>query len=78
MILETLVVGNVFTNCYIVGCEDTKDGVVLDPGGNPGKILALIDQLGVSPKYIINTHGHADHIEANGEVKDAFDDDIPF
>ena len=71
MILETLVVGNVFTNCYVVGCEKTKNAVVVDPGGNPGRILDLIERLEVKLAYIINTHGHADHIEANREVKEA-------
>ena len=71
MILETLVVGNVFTNCYIIGCENTKDGIVIDPGGNPDRILERIGALGVNITSIINTHGHADHIEANREVKEA-------
>ena len=73
MIFETLVVGNVFTNCYIIGCENTKDGVVIDPGGDSDRILDVIKQLGVKPVYIINTHGHADHIESNREVKEATD-----
>jgi len=71
MILQTLVVGNVLTNCYVIGCDDTKEGAVIDPGGNPDRILALVEKVGVQPTYIINTHGHADHIEANGEVKKA-------
>jgi len=71
MILQTLVVGNVLTNCYVIGCDDTKEGAVIDPGGNPDRIPALVEKVGVQPTYIINTHGHADHIEANGEVKKA-------
>ncbi|UCE20347.1 MAG: MBL fold metallo-hydrolase [Gemmatimonadota bacterium] len=71
MIFETLVVGNVFTNCYIIGCKNTNDGVVIDPGGHPDRILDVIERLGVRPIYIINTHGHADHIEANREVQEA-------
>ncbi|MFQ6094376.1 MAG: MBL fold metallo-hydrolase [bacterium] len=71
MILESLVVGDVFTNCYVIGCEDTKDGAIIDPGGSPDRILAVVEKLEMKPKYIINTHGHADHIEANGEVKEA-------
>ena len=72
MILETVVVGNVFTNCYVIGCEETRIGAIIDPGGNPEKILSLVKTVGINPRYIINTHGHADHIEANGEMKEAF------
>jgi hydroxyacylglutathione hydrolase len=71
MILETLVVGSVFTNCYIIGCQETGSGVIIDPGGNAPEILERVKQFQLEPKYIINTHGHADHIEANGQVKEA-------
>lgn len=62
-------VGNLGTNCYIVYCEQTKDAAVIDPGGNSDEIMINIrrDQLNV--KYIINTHGHADHIVDNDKIK---------
>ncbi len=56
------------TNCYIVGCEETKEGVIIDPGGNAKRILAEVEKLGLKIKYIINTHGHFDHTLANKEV----------
>ena len=56
------------TNCYIVGCEETKQGGIIDPGGNGDFILAEVRQLGLEIKYVINTHGHFDHTLANREV----------
>jgi hydroxyacylglutathione hydrolase len=63
-------VGPLQTNCYIVGCEDTKEGAIIDPGGDAKRILAEVERLGLKIKYIINTHGHFDHTLANkGVVK---------
>ncbi|HHT51147.1 MAG TPA: MBL fold metallo-hydrolase [Eubacteriaceae bacterium] len=69
MILEIIPVGLLAANCYIIGCEDTNEGVVIDPGENGEKILSKIEELGLNIKYIILTHGHFDHIGAVNEVK---------
>lgn len=71
MIIETLAVGSLGANCYIIGCSDTKEGVVIDPGGSSNAILNTVKSLGLNIKYIIDTHGHIDHIGANDEVKKA-------
>lgn len=71
MIIERRVVGALQCNCYIVGCEDAKVGIVIDPGGDAPAILDRVSQLGLSIKYIVNTHGHIDHIAANRPVKEA-------
>lgn len=68
MIVEMLCVGLLQTNCYIVGCEDTKEGAIIDPGGDAKRILARVEQLGLKIKYVVNTHGHFDHTLANKEV----------
>ncbi|MFB0533843.1 MAG: MBL fold metallo-hydrolase [Anaerolineae bacterium] len=68
MIVKMLQVGPIMTNCYIVGCEETKQGAIIDPGGNGDRILAEVRQLGLDIKYVINTHGHFDHTLANQEV----------
>lgn len=70
MIIKMLQVGSLQTNCYIVGCEDTKEGAIIDPGGDAKRILAEVERLGLKIKYVINTHGHFDHTLANkGVVK---------
>jgi hydroxyacylglutathione hydrolase len=71
MIVERLVVGMLQCNCYLVGCENTKEGIVIDPGGDAPLILDRVEQLGLSIKQIVNTHGHIDHIAANRPVKEA-------
>jgi glyoxylase-like metal-dependent hydrolase (beta-lactamase superfamily II) len=57
--------------CYIVSCPDTKIAGIVDPGGDPDKILAAVSQAGVTVKYIIATHGHPDHVCANRAIKEA-------
>ena len=69
MILETLQVTDFATNCYVIGCEKTRRGAVIDPGGNAPLILDALGGLGLEIVYIINTHGHIDHIDANGLVQ---------
>ncbi|MBP2649369.1 MAG: putative metallo-hydrolase [Firmicutes bacterium] len=66
-----LEVGFIGTNCYIIFDEDSKEAAVIDPGGSVADILAVINSEKLNVKYIINTHGHADHITANSPVKEA-------
>lgn len=68
MIYRQLPVGMVQANCYLVGCEETKEGVVIDPGDEAERILAEIEAEGLKVKYILNTHAHFDHIMANGPL----------
>jgi len=71
MILKLLVVGPLASNCYIVGDEATKEGMVIDPADEAGGILRVIKKLGLTVRLIVLTHGHADHIAALKEVKEA-------
>lgn len=71
MIIKTLEVGPIMANCFIVGCEKTKSAVVIDPGDEADRILLELAELGLSVKYILNTHGHFDHVGANGRMKEA-------
>lgn len=64
MILQKLCVGELSTNCYILGDEKTNEGVVIDPGGDFDLIDENIEKLNLKIKYIILTHGHIDHIKA--------------
>ncbi|MDI6706220.1 MAG: MBL fold metallo-hydrolase [Bacillota bacterium] len=71
MILERISTGIYATNCYIIGCEETSRGAVVDPGDGAQKILDMVKKLGLKIEYIIITHGHFDHIGALKEVKEA-------
>jgi len=65
LIIRTLLVGLIQTNCYLVGDEATRKGAVIDPGGDPDATLAAIESEGLTIEYILNTHAHFDHIAAN-------------
>ncbi len=71
MIVKQLPVGIIQANCYIAGCEETKEGVIIDPGDEAERILAEVEAAGLTIKYILNTHAHFDHIMANGPLVEA-------
>ncbi len=71
MIVKTVVVGLFASNCYIVGSESNKEGVIIDPGDDAKEILKNVKDLGLDIKLIILTHGHIDHTGAVKEVKEA-------
>lgn len=64
MIFEAMAVGSYYSNCYIVGSNNTKEAAIIDPGADFNKINNKINELGLTPKIIILTHAHADHIGA--------------
>ncbi|MBU0543872.1 MAG: MBL fold metallo-hydrolase [Proteobacteria bacterium] len=76
MIIKDLSVGPIMANCFIVGCEKTREAAVIDPGDEPDKILLTLAGLKLKVKYIINTHGHFDHVGGNKRMKDATGADI--
>ena len=71
MILKTLVTGPFATNCYILGSESSREGMIIDPGDEAREILKSVEDLGLDIKVIVLTHGHLDHIGALKEVAEA-------
>ena len=71
MILRSLVVGRLSTNCYLVGCEHTHEALIIDPGDDAELILNAVDELGVKVTHIVLTHFHFDHLLAAGPLRSA-------
>ncbi|HOO46398.1 MAG TPA: MBL fold metallo-hydrolase [Deltaproteobacteria bacterium] len=76
MLLNTVVVSEFMTNCFIVADDATLDAIVIDPGGEAPRILKEIEKMGVKVKAVVNTHAHVDHIGALKEIKDAYNAEI--
>lgn len=72
MIFEALEVGIYCANCYIVGSEETKEAAIIDPGADFNRIEGKLHELGLTPKIIILTHHHGDHIGAVKEFTDKY------
>lgn len=69
MILETLLVGPLGVNCYIVGDDKTREALVIDPGGNARDILDTLRHGRLQLVAIVATHAHFDHLLALDEVR---------
>lgn len=71
--IDTLVLGPLDTNCYVVR-DDGGDCWVFDPGMGEQALLRFLQQAAASPSRIMLTHGHGDHIAGAGALKQAFPD----
>ena len=70
MIIETFPVGWLQCNCTILGDEQTREAIVIDPGDDPQEILARLEKHGLTPKQILCTHTHIDHVGAIYELQE--------
>lgn len=73
-IVKTFPVGPLQCNCTVIGNPETGEAIVVDPGGDHQKILAVISEMGCNPlkiKQILHTHAHFDHFLASGQMKKA-------
>lgn len=71
--VKTVVVGAYSVNCYIVYCDETGDGIIIDPGDEAKRIKYNVDALdGINIKMIVLTHAHSDHICAVNELKEYY------
>jgi glyoxylase-like metal-dependent hydrolase (beta-lactamase superfamily II) len=69
MILETAAVAPFFKNGYVVGCETTREAVLIDPGDEVDELLAVIDGQSLTVRAILLTHAHVDHVSGVGRAK---------
>jgi glyoxylase-like metal-dependent hydrolase (beta-lactamase superfamily II) len=71
MIVETRAVGPFFKNGFVVGCEDTRDAVVVDPGDEVDQLLAFAASEKLAIRHILLTHAHVDHVTGVAAAKRA-------
>ncbi|MFC1646835.1 MBL fold metallo-hydrolase [Patescibacteria group bacterium] len=69
MEIETLQVGQLNANCYLVYDENSKEAIIIDPGEDTEYITSEISKLNINPRKIIATHGHSDHVLSAGELQ---------
>jgi len=67
--IKNLQVGPLEVNCYILWDSETQEAFIIDPGGDGPLIKNEVDSLGLKVKYIVNTHGHFDHVGADSELR---------
>jgi glyoxylase-like metal-dependent hydrolase (beta-lactamase superfamily II) len=71
MLLETLTIGMLATNCYILACGTGMPAVVIDPGGDIKGIVSRLHKAELECVGILCTHGHVDHMAGAGPLSDA-------
>lgn len=69
MILDTICVGTFQANCYILAMGPGRQAIIIDPGGQKNKIIEALDKHNLKPEFVINTHGHIDHIGCDDEFR---------
>ncbi|RKY87797.1 MBL fold metallo-hydrolase [candidate division KSB1 bacterium] len=74
MKIKTLVLSPFQTNCYILSCEKTNEGIVIDPADEGETIAGTIKELKIRLKYVLITHAHLDHIMGLLELKNNISD----
>ena len=76
MILETQAVGPFFKNGFVVGCETTRDAVLIDPGDEVAALLAFAERNTLAIRHILLTHAHVDHVTGVAAAKRALGVDV--
>src|SRR5438093_11770365 len=76
LLFETFAVGQLGCNCSIVADADSKDAIVVDPGGDFERIDQVLRHYDLTVRAIVHTHAHLDHIMATRDVKEAHGGEI--
>jgi hydroxyacylglutathione hydrolase len=71
MIVEIAAVGPFFKNGFVLGCPDSREAVLIDPGDEVAELLAFADRNALSIRHILLTHGHVDHVTGVAAAKRA-------
>ncbi len=71
MHVHQLTVGMMGVCTYVIFCEQTRQAAIIDPGGDEDRILDYCKKKDLKVTYILNTHGHPDHVCGNGQIKEA-------
>jgi len=74
--IRSLVVSPFLQNCYLLSCSETKEAMLIDPGGEPERILKVVEAEGLKLKWIMATHTHVDHVSAVAALQESLD--LPF
>jgi glyoxylase-like metal-dependent hydrolase (beta-lactamase superfamily II) len=73
MQIQTFNVGMLSTNCYVANCPETREAIIIDPGFDASyeaeQVIRYVDASTLKVKFIVNTHGHADHIGGDINLK---------
>lgn len=76
MIIEAFTIGKFLTNCYVIGCQEKLEAIIVDPSFDTAETAkAAFDFIlnnALTLKFIVNTHGHPDHTCGNGLTKEKF------
>lgn len=76
MIIDSIVTGSFVENTWLLGDDVNRHAVIFDPGDNVSSIVGKIDELKLTPVFILNTHAHPDHLGAAAELQKRYD--LPF
>lgn len=71
MIIEVRAVPPIYKNGFVIGCDRTRDAIVIDPGDEVEDLLGVLERRKLTPRYILLTHAHVDHISGVARAKRA-------
>ena len=70
MMIRQVMVGHMAVFCYLIGCGATRDALVIDPAGDEERVADLARAMDLNLRYIVNSHGHPDHVCGNRRMKE--------